>query len=199
MALQPSRPSAHNAMLGRRIAHPKSTNFDEDDGHTAKRPTKRLKTEHSEDETDSIALPSPRIRAREILDSEADSDDEDLSPPAPTVRTDLETALGPVRTDKEAIEEYEAFREAEDEHLQEREGRLKDRKWVKGKSSIYVDAFNLALDTVLEDESHLFDEAEKALFDHWRNLSYEAQYLYVFHGDLNFIERIIKLTVWLDT
>lgn len=53
------------------------------------------------------------------------------------------------------------------------------RKWVRGKSSIYVDAFNLALDTVLEDETHLFDGKEMAVFDQWRGLDYEAQYLYV--------------------
>ena len=37
--------------------------------------------------------------------------------------------------------------------------------------------FNLALDTVLDEESHLFDEAEKAVFEQWRALNYEAQYL----------------------
>ena len=41
-----------------------------------------------------------------------------------------------------------------------------------------MDAFNLALETVLEDESHLFNEAELAVFAFWRELSYEAQYLY---------------------
>ncbi|KAK6501825.1 hypothetical protein TWF481_009648 [Arthrobotrys musiformis] len=47
------------------------------------------------------------------------------------------------------------------------------------KSSIYVDAFNLALDTVLEEEGYLFDEAEHAVFERYRRLEYEAQYLYV--------------------
>ncbi|PKS10486.1 hypothetical protein jhhlp_002238 [Lomentospora prolificans] len=53
------------------------------------------------------------------------------------------------------------------------------RKWIRGESSIYVDAFNLALDTVLEDESHLFDERERRVFDEWKRLDYESQYLYV--------------------
>jgi Fanconi-associated nuclease 1 len=55
--------------------------------------------------------------------------------------------------------------------------RLSNRTWTKGKSSIYVDAFNLALETVLEDERHLFDEKEIEVFKQWRELEYEAQYL----------------------
>ncbi|ERS96111.1 hypothetical protein HMPREF1624_07647 [Sporothrix schenckii ATCC 58251] len=47
------------------------------------------------------------------------------------------------------------------------------------RSSIYVDAFNIALDTVLEQEEHLFNEKEKTVFSAWRSLDYEAQYLYV--------------------
>ena len=46
-----------------------------------------------------------------------------------------------------------------------------------GRSSIYVDAFNLALDTVLEDEAHLFSRAERCVFEQWKVLGYEAQYL----------------------
>ena len=59
--------------------------------------------------------------------------------------------------------------------------RLHQRTWTKGKSSIYVDAFNLALETVLEDEGHLFDEKEMEVFHQWRALDYEAQYLWVKH------------------
>lgn len=51
--------------------------------------------------------------------------------------------------------------------------------WIKGRRSIYVDAFNLALNTVLEDETHLFDERERHVFDQWKALHYESQYLYV--------------------
>ncbi|KAL1889552.1 hypothetical protein Sste5346_008800 [Sporothrix stenoceras] len=58
-----------------------------------------------------------------------------------------------------------------------------DREAIEGKplyrSSIYVDAFNIALDTVLEQEEHLFNEKEKIVFAAWRGLHYEAQYLYV--------------------
>lgn len=45
-------------------------------------------------------------------------------------------------------------------------------------SSLYTDAFNLALDTVLAEESHLFSEQEAEIFQKYRSLSYEAQYLY---------------------
>ncbi|KAE8149052.1 VRR-NUC domain-containing protein [Aspergillus avenaceus] len=47
------------------------------------------------------------------------------------------------------------------------------------KSSIYVDAFELALDTVLGEEAHLFSHAEMEVFARWRALSYQARYLYV--------------------
>jgi Fanconi-associated nuclease 1 len=85
-------------------------------------------------------------------------------------QTSLETALPPIGTDKEAIKEYETVQSA---------GVQGESKWVKGKTSIYVDAFNLALDTVLKDEGRLFDEAELAVFKAWESLDYEAQYLYV--------------------
>jgi len=44
-------------------------------------------------------------------------------------------------------------------------------------SSIYVDAFNLALDTVLKDEAYLFSEGELEIFAKYRSLPYEAQHL----------------------
>lgn len=55
--------------------------------------------------------------------------------------------------------------------------RIRRRGWTRGKSSLYVDAFNLALDDVLKSESYLFDKPELAVFEHWRGLSYDAQYL----------------------
>jgi len=45
-------------------------------------------------------------------------------------------------------------------------------------SSIYVDAFNYALDTVLQDEAYLFSDSEVEVFAKYRSLDYEAQYLY---------------------
>ncbi|EEH42866.1 uncharacterized protein PADG_07686 [Paracoccidioides brasiliensis Pb18] len=101
-----------------------------------------------------------------------------------STQTELEISLPPVKTDQEAIEEYEASRGRVQERIIGSEGpglhrRYEEREWVKGKSSIYVDAFNLALESVLADENHLFDEAEMEVFKHWKGLCYESQYLYV--------------------
>lgn len=176
-------------MLGQRISHPASTKYDgEFETPTAKR-LKRLDSTDSSlsrrgdsdvEEEEEARAPTPqgslRRDAREIPDSEAESDIDDESTPELSRKTELESALPPVRTDKEAIAEYEATRAAEAANL-DLQGRLGQRKWVQGKSSIYVDAFNLALETVLEDESHLFDKAEMSVFEQWRSLSYEGQYL----------------------
>lgn len=182
MVLQQRSPSKHNQMLGKKqttlIPHPKSTNYD---GDASTRPLKRIKRNEDDaaDHAHSPASPKPAAR-RVIPDSDAESDDdEDADAPAPAARTDLESALPPVETDKEAIEAYEIQRAAEEAEKLGQDGRLREGRWVKGRSSIYVDAFNLALDTVLEEERHLFDEAEMEVFSQWRALDYEAQYLYV--------------------
>ncbi|OJD29445.1 coiled-coil domain-containing protein mtmr15 [Diplodia corticola] len=174
-------------MLGKKqttlIPHPKSTNYDDDDDAPA-RPLKRIKRGEAGDAgSDYAHCPdSPKPAARSVIpdsDAESDDDEEDVDAPAPVARTDLESALPPVETDKEAIEAYEIQRASEDAERLDQDGRLREGKWVKGRSSIYVDAFNLALDTVLEEERHLFDEAEMEVFSQWRALDYEAQYLYV--------------------
>lgn len=90
----------------------------------------------------------------------------------------IENSLPCVSTDREAVEEYQAFRASQTSNDQDGPAKNKTT-WVKGRSSIYVDAFNLALDTVLEDESLLFDAKELAVFEHWRQLEYESQYLLV--------------------
>lgn len=95
-------------------------------------------------------------------------------------QTDLETSLPPIQTDEQAIEEYEASgSQSHDTGEPGLHVRLRDGVWQRGKSSIYVDAFNLTLETVLNEESHLFDERELQVFSEWKDLSYEAQYLYV--------------------
>ncbi|MCJ1396982.1 hypothetical protein MMC11_000174 [Xylographa trunciseda] len=183
--LQMQKPSSHNQMLGRRIPHPRSTNFDVGFETPAAKRLKRHESSDSSlsrnasDEEDIRAVSPPRQRPREIPDSEAESDEGEELSLLPARKTELESALPPIKTDKEAIAEYEATRAAEEATSTDLHGRLGQRKWVQGKSSIYVDAFNLALETVLEDEGHLFDEAETAVFEQWRSLSYEAQYLYV--------------------
>ncbi|PYI06077.1 VRR-NUC domain-containing protein [Aspergillus sclerotiicarbonarius CBS 121057] len=91
-------------------------------------------------------------------------------------QTELESSLPAVQTDNRAIEEYESSRAVDEPNLEQR---LRDGTWRKGRSSIYVDAFNLALEIVLDEEAHLFDAAEMEVFRQWRELDYEAQYLYV--------------------
>lgn len=181
MAFQPQSSASHNKILGQQIRHPLSTNFEDGFETPVAKRLKRLDSEDSslsrtfsEDGDATYSTPC-RTPSREIPDSEAESDDDD-TPPSSTQKTNLESALPLMKTDKEAIAEYEATRAAETEGLDLRE-RLGQRKWVPGKSSIYVDAFNLALETVLEDEAHLFNQAEMAVFDQWKDLSYEGQYL----------------------
>jgi Fanconi-associated nuclease 1 len=174
MALNSQSVSKHNQMITRFIKHPKSTNFDGD----ADRPAKRQKTGDSPKKPP----PTPRksARRREIPDSDAEDDDQDIKTEEKDEevhKTDLESALPQIKVDDEAIEAYEAFKASKEDNDKAAEERLEKRTWIRGKSSLYVDAFNLALDTVLEDESHLFDEAETDVFRIWRELSYEVQYL----------------------
>lgn len=108
----------------------------------------------------------------EILNSDYDSDERSFDDDVDrrVLPTALESALPPVRTDKQAILEYEASKAAGDDDSTEQPG-------AKYRSSIYVDAFNLSLDIVLEHEAYLFDASELAVFQQWRELDYEAQYL----------------------
>ncbi|KAJ9647700.1 hypothetical protein H2204_000330 [Knufia peltigerae] len=191
MALESQSPSIHNSLMGTRIPHPASSRWDDDDDFPSPA-AKRTKTGPSSPKRISPRklLSKQRIK-NEIPDSEDDEEqdtEEDGGVKLPTDfrTTQLEAALPPVQTDEEAIEAYEAYKASE--YVEQREAkdgestsssRLESRSWVRGRSSIYVDAFNLALDTVLEDEGHLFNEAEHSLFRIWRDLNYEAQYLYV--------------------
>ncbi|ETI26213.1 hypothetical protein G647_02990 [Cladophialophora carrionii CBS 160.54] len=193
MALEPRSSSAHNSLMGTRIPHPLSTNYHDGDEFPSP-PAKRVKT------AAPSGTPSPRHRsprklrpARRIDDEVPDSEDdqggvdtrEDQFLDAPS-GTQLEATLPPIQTDEEAIEAYEAYKAGERSETELEQGvegttlsRLESRSWIRGRSSIYMDAFNLALDTVLEEERHLFNEAELDLFRQWRALDYEVQYLYV--------------------
>lgn len=180
MAFQPRSPASHNQMLGRRTRETYATYTEEEFEKSAAKRLKRfastessLLCDYSEDKTSCSQLLS--ANSREIADSEAESDQYETSPRS-SQQTDLESTLPPIKTDKEAIAGYEARRATEEGELDLRE-RLGQRNWTRGKSSIYVDAFNLTLETVLENESHLFNEAELAVFSHWNRLGYEAQYL----------------------
>ncbi|KAI1780075.1 VRR-NUC domain-containing protein [Hypoxylon cercidicola] len=129
--------------------------------------------------------PLPGARRVHVTHSEVGDDEASLHSEAevdPPRRTAIESSLPEVKSEREALEEYENFQASQsngNKDAASAASRLDSRKWVRGKTSIYVDAFNLALGTVLDEEFHLFDEKEMYIFDQWNKLSYEAQFLYV--------------------
>ncbi|KAI9930124.1 hypothetical protein MW887_011934 [Aspergillus wentii] len=137
-------------------------------------------SESSHRESDKSVPASPSINTFDALtpveDGEIPAGDD---APISGSQTELESSLPAIQTDEKAIEEYELSHAAEQDEEPDLQERLQNGKWRKGKSSIYVDAFNLALETVLDEEAHLFDEAEMDIFRQWKELSYESQYLYV--------------------
>ncbi|KND94859.1 Fanconi-associated nuclease 1-like protein [Tolypocladium ophioglossoides CBS 100239] len=167
---------------------------------------KRLPQADKDDDGSKLVLncelaserPRKRLKGEEVADSASKESDESSSEGDPTRGnahdgstsddefhgrsnrpTDVENVLPPTQTDDNAIEKYQLMKSSQTS-LDENETTAKAwPSWIKGKSSIYVDSFNLALDTVLEEESQLFDEKETEVFRQWRGLNYEAQYLYV--------------------
>ena len=109
--------------------------------------------------------------------SDTDAGDSKLDADGPT---DLESVLPYLDQGESDIVDYEDMQLFEGDLNKPRdlEDNISPNKLPSGRRSIYVDAFNLALETVLNEESHLFDEKEGRVFDEWRGLSYEAQYLY---------------------
>ncbi|KAI0514796.1 VRR-NUC domain-containing protein [Xylaria bambusicola] len=157
-----------------------------------KKKVKREETNDSDADSDDYQIDAPPLKAwphllkeRDGLDSPADDDvveRSERSEPedAHTSRsTAIESSLPETKLDKKAIEDYQNFKSSQENDASNASTRLGSRAWERGKSSIYVDAFNLALDTVLDEEAHLFDPKEKRVFDEWRSLDYEAQFLYV--------------------
>ncbi|KAF7547745.1 hypothetical protein G7046_g8910 [Stylonectria norvegica] len=145
-----------------------------------RRPSKRIKTEEIKNsESDESEDLSPENHQKLASVHQSTSDDEEEQNDTKYRVTEFESALPPAQVGKQAIEEYEALKSSQlgatDDGTTEKTTPL----WIKGRSSIYVDAFNLALDTVLDEESHLFDDNEIEVFRQWRELDYEAQYLYV--------------------
>ncbi|KAL9045851.1 MAG: hypothetical protein Q9214_001184, partial [Letrouitia sp. 1 TL-2023] len=136
MVLREQGSASHNQMLGQKIRHPASTNYDDDYVTPDPKRLKRLDNTDSSlsrrgsDEEDGGTPISPMVRSNEIADSEAEDGEDDLI--FPGSQTELESALPPVKTDKEAIAEYEAIRAAESTDLDLHE-RLGQRKWISGK------------------------------------------------------------------
>lgn len=216
MVLAEKSLSAHNQIQARRdvtmesttkkIPHPPSTRFDENDAVDNDFPSpvpKRRKIEldsNGSNRKTPIRSPWKGLLKHGLPDSDDEHEDDKPDDDRPTT-TQLETVLPPVGTDEEAIEAYEAYKAGQVEDAPETlHSRMDKMKWVRGSSSIYVDAFNLALETVLEQEGHLFDEAEKTVFDCWQHLDYEAQYLYVrlFLRKTSVWHRISKLGYYSD-
>lgn len=128
---------------------------------------------------DETARPAKRIKRDEIPDSESEGED-DFQFVTENERlkvTDFENAL-PSADNEDALKEYEAIKSSQNNEVNDDGTTIQTRPmWIKGRSSIYVDAFNLALDTVLDEESHLFDDKEKEVFAQWKELDYEAQFM----------------------
>ncbi|KAL2153882.1 hypothetical protein VTH82DRAFT_2558 [Thermothelomyces myriococcoides] len=139
-------------------------------------------SEDTEPTTDSVnSMDEGLSHLKESGSDESPLDPElsDHQPSVPSHQTAFESVLPAVASDEKAIQEYEALCASQSSRNDAEvvSSKTDIPKWVRGRSSIYVDAFNLALDTVLEDESHLFDTKERTVFEHWRSLGYEAQYL----------------------
>ncbi|KAI0533562.1 VRR-NUC domain-containing protein [Xylaria digitata] len=154
-----------------------------------KKKAKREKAHRSDTDSDEYQIDTPPLNSwpdlrRDVSapDSPADDDVTETSEAedARTSRpTAIESSLPDIRLDQKTIEEYQNFRASQGNDAGSTSSRLDSRAWVRGKSSLYVDAFNLALDTVLEEEAYLFDKKERRVFQEWCSLNYEAQFLYV--------------------
>lgn len=145
------------------------------------RPAKRLKRDEvsdseSQSESEEPIEPVVKHERSEIVSEEALPDEKDQRRAKERV-TDFENALPPTEASQEAIEEYETLKSSQSNAGEEIPNKKIAPLWIKGRSSIYVDAFNLTLDTVLEEESSLFSSKELEIFIQWKNLNYEAQYL----------------------
>ncbi|KAG5950838.1 hypothetical protein E4U53_004313 [Claviceps sorghi] len=149
---------------------------------TGERPTKRRKQDEKRDsESDTgelLSLSVGDIHAPTEVSRKVQINDDGEGGASHGV-TAVENVLPPTRINDEAIEEYEHMKASSVETESNEAAEQTKSSWIKGRSSIYVDAFNLALDTVLEEESALFDEREMEVFRQWKELDYGTQYLYV--------------------
>ncbi|KAG6013210.1 hypothetical protein E4U54_006977 [Claviceps lovelessii] len=154
------------------------------DGVRGDRPTKRRKQDNDEtsdsasDTGDLPSLSHGDDRARIEVARKAQTRNNDEAEVSPDV-TAVENVLPPTQINDEAIEEYEHMKASSVERESNEAAEKTKSSWTRGRSSIYVDAFNLALETVLEEEAVLFDEKEMEVFRQWKQLDYGTQYLYV--------------------
>ncbi|KAI9897468.1 hypothetical protein N3K66_007324 [Trichothecium roseum] len=143
------------------------------------RPAKRRKTDEVQDSAseDSDAAESEVEKPTKLTSTDGDGYGDGRT--HKERHTEFEDALPPTQDEEAAIIEYEFMKSSQAENAEDDTTDKTRPLWIRGRSSIYVDAFNLALDIVLEQEEHLFDTKEGDVFRQWRELDYEAQYLYV--------------------
>ncbi|KAI5299999.1 hypothetical protein KEM56_002823 [Ascosphaera pollenicola] len=153
--------------------------------YLVKPPQKRRKLGDHNERSPELANYAPELKAASLAEGVPHLEEGHGGLPGPGYtdgsvgsQSELDLALPPPPDDLEHHREESpgSGLKNDGQDLSPRE-RIRQRYWTKGKSSIYVDAFNLALDDVLETESYLFDEQELAVFGHWKGLSYDAQYL----------------------
>jgi Fanconi-associated nuclease 1 len=153
------------------------------DSPEKERPSKRAKRQGSPDSEGGLCPDHPQdISPREDFPDNEAAKTKYQTEEHPRI-TGIESALPPAAEGQEAVEQYKTMKSSQaSAHDEDDTTETTQPLWVKGRSSIYVDAFNLALDTVLEEESHLFDGKETEVFKQWRGLNYEAQYLYALYA-----------------
>ncbi|KAL1876388.1 hypothetical protein VTK73DRAFT_9403 [Phialemonium thermophilum] len=191
-------------------------------GLTAEPPCKRARVESENprnsgkllDVIDAGASAAQFTSRQDLLARSFEEQTDDYGTPFDRYEVAIDSSLPPVEDgDYESLENYENGKTSvarnDDQPELDATSRMEKRQWVRGRSSIYVDAFNLALQTVLEDEAHLFDWKERLVFERWKALSYEAQYLYVrlflrktaawhrvdslgYHGDISNPDKAIR-------
>lgn len=129
--------------------------------------------------TETGPRPSPKRQKTSSSTSSSSSASSDSSPAAGTGDDDLERLVPD--DDGDASFGIDDFTSSLPEIPEVPKEEPVVKKFVRGTytRSIYVDAFNLALDTVLKEESYLFSEDETEVFARYRSLEYEAQHLYV--------------------
>lgn len=156
--------------------------------HSEHSASKRQKTKHTRDDTpasfsesEDDCMANGAFKDEDLKDENDTNENRAVGDILKLHRpTEVESALPAIKAEKAEIEEYESKRAQGDGELSsELRDRIGARSWERGRSSIYVDAFNLALTTVLEEEGHLWNDAEKRIFAEWDKLDYDAQYLYV--------------------
>jgi Fanconi-associated nuclease 1 len=116
MALNPRSPSKHNQMITRFIKQSKPTKLDD----VKEPPTKKQKLNDSPS-TRRSPRKATKYTNHEIPDSDAEDGDLPIEVANEPHKTDLESALPPVKSDEEAIEEYAAFKASQEETKEETE------------------------------------------------------------------------------